>query len=361
MALPTFQAAGTFTAGTGDLTPAWPTHQADDIGFLVCETGAEAVAAPTGWTEVTNSPQAAAATRCTVFWKRATSSSETNPTITDPGDHVIAGIVTVRGARALGTPINITSGGTEGSDDSYVIPGATTTVADCLVLIFATHDFDIDSTAGWSGWANSSLANLTERVDWSESDGNGGGIAVVSGEKATAGAYGNTTSTLGVASTKGYITVAVEPPNPVSLSPGVGAATFTGIAPTVQTPRNVTPDVGAATFTGLAPTVQTPRVMLPDVGAATFTGFAPTIEATSAPPVVRTAAGGGASKRKRKVWKLHELQDAHSLAELHRVLAARQRGESPVVQAVADAIAVLDEPGPDEIALMATIADLFDD
>lgn len=63
----------------------------------------------------------------------------------------------------------------------------------------------------------------------------------------------------------------------VNALPGTGVATLNGFAPTVQTPRNVTPGTGQATLAGLAPTVQTPRNITPGVGQGTFTGFAPTV------------------------------------------------------------------------------------
>ena len=65
--------------------------------------------------------------------------------------------------------------------------------------------------------------------------------------------------------------------SPVNVTPGTGAAVFTGFAPTVQTPRNVTPGTGQAVFTGFAPTVQTPRNITPGVGQGVFTGFAPSV------------------------------------------------------------------------------------
>src|SRR6266571_3925894 len=85
---PTYQAVGTVQSGTGTLTGAtavaWPAHAIDDIGLLIIQTDNQAVTLGTNggnWTQVTNSPQgtgtsaAAGATRLTVFWSRATSTS----------------------------------------------------------------------------------------------------------------------------------------------------------------------------------------------------------------------------------------------------------------------------------------------
>lgn len=67
--------------------------------------------------------------------------------------------------------------------------------------------------------------------------------------------------------------------NNITSSPVVGAATYTGPAPTgvVTTNFGSSPGVGAAVYTGFAPgSVPTgPVVSLPGVGALTYTGYAP--------------------------------------------------------------------------------------
>ena len=89
-------------------------------------------------------------------------------------------------------------------------PGATTTIHDCLVVITAARGDD-NAGAAFSSWTNSDLANLTEQFDDGTTQGNGGGLAVVTGEKATAGSYGATTATLAVNSSKGFMTIALKP------------------------------------------------------------------------------------------------------------------------------------------------------
>src|SRR5690349_24405698 len=115
MAAPTFQAVGTpasTSGGAGATVPTWPAHVANDIGLLLVETTTpETVAAPAGWTQVTGSPQAdsgGSSTQLAVFWKRAASSSETNPSIPDPGNHCHAVIVTFRGCITSGDPVDVT-------------------------------------------------------------------------------------------------------------------------------------------------------------------------------------------------------------------------------------------------------------
>jgi hypothetical protein len=68
---------------------------------------------------------------------------------------------------------------------------------------------------------------------------------------------------------------------PAVASPGVGALTYAGFAPTVAVSnnRNVQPSTGALVLAGFAPTVfaSSARNVLPGVGALSYSGFAPTI------------------------------------------------------------------------------------
>jgi hypothetical protein len=65
-----------------------------------------------------------------------------------------------------------------------------------------------------------------------------------------------------------------------SLTPGVGAVTFSGFVPTIAQPHGVAPGIGAVTFTGFAPTIAQPHAAAPGAGTITFSGFAPTLAQT---------------------------------------------------------------------------------
>lgn len=200
MALPTFVAAGTPGSGTGNLTPGLPSGwQADDIFLLHIETANEPPTSITGWTQLPDSPQGSGvgggigSYALSVWWRRATA-SETAPTITDPGDHGESVITAYRGVRTSDPPYDVTNGNNDGGTEStsVVIPGDTTTVADCLVVASVAGHED----ATFDSWANADLANVAERVDTNlTGPGNDGSLAVATGEKATAGAFGNTTAT----------------------------------------------------------------------------------------------------------------------------------------------------------------------
>jgi len=220
---PTFVAAGAVASGTGTITPALPSGIAtNDILLLFLETANQAISISNQnggtWTEVTNSPQGigtaggSAATRLTVFWSRY-NGTQGAPTAGDSGNHQAGRIIAIRGCATSGNPWDVTAGGVEGTaDTSGSIPGATTTVANTLVVAaIATSLPDANGTANFSAWANSDLTNVTERMDNTRNAGNGGGLAVATGEKVTAGVYGATAVTCGTAAAKGMLSIALKP------------------------------------------------------------------------------------------------------------------------------------------------------
>jgi len=124
---------------------------------------------------------------------------------------VLGVICAFRGVVAAGNPWNVTSGGFETTaDNSISVPGATTSVPDCLVVIAVA----LEKIASFSAWANADLANVLERVDAATSAGNDGSLGIATGEKATTGTYGSTTATTSVSVKKGYMTIALAPEEP---------------------------------------------------------------------------------------------------------------------------------------------------
>ena len=223
MANPTWFGSGTITSGTGTVTPALPSSiETNDILLLFVETANQAASisnqAGGSWVEVTGSPQGTgtaggtAATRLTIFWSRY-NGTQTAPTLADPGDHIVARIGAVRGCVTSGDPWDVTAGGVEStSDTSGSIPGVTTTVANTLVVTALAASLpDATGTSQYSGWSNANLTSLTERVDNTVTAGDGGGLAIATGAKATAGATGNTAVTLVNAATKGMMSIAIKP------------------------------------------------------------------------------------------------------------------------------------------------------
>lgn len=218
MALPVVRAVGTVASGTAGITPGMPTGVlTGDILLLVLETQAQAITVSGGtetWAEVTDSPQDATSTRLTVFWTRASQNTPTSPTTSDSGDHQIGRMIAVSGCIATGNPWDVTSGGVDNTttNTSISVTGDTTTVVNCLVCVMWSSGND-SATFASTTYTNANLANITERINNSTATAGGGGIGLVTGEKATVGAYTSTTVDFNEQIvTSGFMTVALKPP-----------------------------------------------------------------------------------------------------------------------------------------------------
>ena len=244
MALPTFVAAGASSGSLAAITPVLPAGIAvNDILLLFVETANQTVtiADQNGgvWAAVPNSPQSYNDAdgdtngnynvRLTVFWSRY-NGTQGSPTTSDSGDHNSGRILAFRGVKTTGNPWNVTSGGAAlVSDGNAIIPGAATTVNDCLIVLAVADNADTVSTR-YVSFSNAALANIVERADGGTAEGNGGGLGIATGEKAVAGAYGNTIADTSLTSASfAMMSIALEPstapvirPTPSSLLLGVG-------------------------------------------------------------------------------------------------------------------------------------------
>lgn len=232
---PVYLGATTLAATSGpNISRTTPTHQADDIAILTVE---ENDVDPTfvqqmSLTELAESPQAAPGTGATEirnYWKRfLDDAEETVEMALGTANHVAMVMHLYRGGKALGPPFNViapavandASGKTDPESTSVTIPGFTTTVDNCLVVITAVNATDI-STTQFSGFANDDLDDLTERINQNFGSGNGGGIAVVTGVKAVAGVVGPTTATLAIASKAAFMVLVIEPEEEIETFPPV--------------------------------------------------------------------------------------------------------------------------------------------
>ncbi len=235
--VPTFVNAGAVAANAAAITPALPAGIAvDDLLLLFLETSNQAItiANQSGgvWTAVANSPQStgtaanANATRLTVFWSRY-NGTQTAPVTTDSLNHQLGRIIAVRGVETTGNPWDITAGGVEAgnNDTSGSIPGATTTVANTLVVAaIATALPDVNGTAAFTNasWANASLTGVTERTDNSTAANNGGALGIATGVKATAGLYNATTVTTSVNTAKAMMSIALRPQLTITITKPAG-------------------------------------------------------------------------------------------------------------------------------------------
>lgn len=220
---PNYQAQGSVVvaAAGAALGPViWPAHEAGDIGILVvagCHGTGNAYAVPAGWTQLASSPQTNSGSsllaRLQVFFRRATSGAESDATVADVAgdDSKLGQIITFRGCIASGSPIDVTAGDTSAASTSVIIPGATTTGAQRLVIAIASYSQIDTATPQFSAGANATLTDFAERQDFASTSSVGYGFAVFTGVKASAGAYGTTTATLGASQTQARISLALIP------------------------------------------------------------------------------------------------------------------------------------------------------
>lgn len=215
MAMPTYIGAGALVArtGTGSANIPYPAGiQANDILVVIGEGSDGFPGAPTGFTSKAISTLGSAGTTCQVSWKRATGSESGNLAHDDGGnivDHWMARMFCFRGAVTSGDPFNQVNTSNSTSSTSVTFPTVTTTADNCLILNCLTWAAD---NAGPLAGAptNASLANLAERADGGATNGDGGGIVLITGEKATAGAVSGTTLTLSTSSGQGRVTLALR-------------------------------------------------------------------------------------------------------------------------------------------------------
>jgi hypothetical protein len=196
------------SAAFGSITPALPTGWAENDIFLLFVEGGAAATAPSGWVEVTNSPQGVS-TILNVFWRRATA-SESSPSVTRAFNHICAKIAAFSGCPTSGDPWDATAGTTNGGSTTATWSSVTTTVVNTLIVNALAW---ADDNAGplSSTEANSNLTSLTERGDAGTTLGSGGGLVVITGDWASTGACGATTSTLSTTTAQSLLTIALKP------------------------------------------------------------------------------------------------------------------------------------------------------
>lgn len=218
MAAPTVVAVGTVASGTSAVTPAFPASLAvDDVIVGIGESIGGAnypTAASNTFAHVTGSPVAQAAnTQLTVVWARY-DGVITAHSWGDSGNHNVARYIAVRGCVATGNPWGAVAVAVESvANTSAEWPGvADTGGPDALILECIATGRDAASTANLGALTNANYSSITERMDNWISSGTGGGIGMVTGIKATQGATGVSTATMGSTDTKAYMTLALLPP-----------------------------------------------------------------------------------------------------------------------------------------------------
>lgn len=212
----TYVGKSAFASGTGSLSVAAVSGcAANDLLIMVVHSANQTITTPSGWTEVTGSPQstgtagAAGGVRIGVFYFVLDGADTADP-VADSGSVTCAIKFAFRGVDIV-APFNATAGSTQSATTSMSWPGLTTTVNDCMLVLCCAQDTDATSTATSGALTNAGLTSITERHDQTVTSGAGGGVVVNTGLRATAGTVASSTSTGSTSVTHAYVTLALKP------------------------------------------------------------------------------------------------------------------------------------------------------
>jgi len=244
--MPTFKASGTFTAGTGAITPPYPTGGgapvAGDIALLVVTSENETISLTTanGFVELgaqanknVGTGASDPSSRLAVYWKRCVG-GDSAPVVADSGNNTEGQIYLFSGVSASGDPWDVYAEGNDSAanDTTGVIPGTTTTVANTLVVLISSSSYNAGSTTEFASWSNGALTNIQERGDNTDTANLGGGHGLATAERAATGSYGDTTVTLAHTSYKGAMSIALKPLQAITVSgsSNIGEGTVVRVA-----------------------------------------------------------------------------------------------------------------------------------
>src|SRR5262245_32339673 len=283
MAAPTFVNRGAYVASTNAMgVPSPASISADDILLLwVCTTnGAASITNSNGgtWAATADSPQSEASNiRLACSWSRY-NGTQGDPTVGDSGDLQHGVITAWRGCITSGNPWDVTSGGTDANvNTSVTVPGDTTTVADCRVVIGIAIGDD-GPTIG--NFTNSDLGSIANTDENGSSTGSDSRLGFAHGTKAAAGSYGNSTATLSANETKAYITIALKPPTSSSFSidAGAGSYSISGTAAGLEYDRIFNADAGSYSISGTDTSLTYGRAVIADAGSYAVSGTDASLE-----------------------------------------------------------------------------------
>jgi hypothetical protein len=191
----------TAAAGTAAISVAWPSgHATGDLGILVVENASgETSGTPAGWTSIFSGVNDTAS-NFSMSYRLATSSAEAAVTVADSGNHQVGRIFVFRGVDQT-TPIGATTSSTKTTASTTItFPSLTTLNANSIVLFAASNGVDATSNTHTSLSGGTGLTSVSSTYASNSTAGTGGGFGVAYATKATAGATGTPTITLGTTS-----------------------------------------------------------------------------------------------------------------------------------------------------------------
>lgn len=225
-------AVPTIIMGTGgEGTLAWPASYAvDDWLYLACEHSSGTATTPSGMSIAPGFPVThnGGSTMLSLFRVKATSLSMAAPSAVGGTNHTYGVPFAVRGAHATEPQMAVaTSQGTGASVNGYA-PGLVTDRDNALVVAILAWATDATGPLS-SGEANASLTSVTEVFDGGTVTNDGGGLTIITGTKATAGAVSATTCTL-TSSSFCSATIAFREADPANAYDVEGTARVNGAA-----------------------------------------------------------------------------------------------------------------------------------
>lgn len=218
MAYPRYIGKSAFASGQYGITVAALTGtQAGDIIILFAESANDTITTPTGYsvlaTQVgTGTSGAAGGVRIASFYRIMGDAADTSTTVAATNDHTTAIKMLFRDTSlASGGGFFVTATSTQGTaSTSMTFPAVTTATDESLVVLGVALDTDANSTAVVSNFANANLANIAQRHSQTVATNTGGGLAVYTGQKATAGSTGTSTATGSTSVVRAYHTISLS-------------------------------------------------------------------------------------------------------------------------------------------------------
>lgn len=193
---PTIVSSGSIGSSTGTNSRSPLAEIEGDLMILQVETSNEPILAPIGWTQIASVGVGGAGTtgtRLQIFTRIAESSDEPDVAIPDAGDHSLMRLTVVRGA---GTSVDVSIAQSADADVTDVsIDAVDVELPQSLVLLVVATSADA-SGGQLSAQANPEMTGVNEEADSGSTTGNGGGLSLTSGLRATAGPGGTWTATL---------------------------------------------------------------------------------------------------------------------------------------------------------------------
>lgn len=309
-------AAGAWAAANATTqTVTLPTHSAGQMLLVIVGAKSASIASvnqttsTSGWTRIAsavdgsvNSGNGTGSVSQAIFYKIATSSSETNPVIafatTATPSIAVAQSYSKGGGEVWLTPVVVQAATTNATSISVTMPSNPgITAGDWGVIAHTTRDDSALTVPTWTA-TGTTLAAVVEypatAIASGTSDDMAGDSAYRSVTSGTASAAPVVTGTQAAAETgmTCFIRLRVEAANPQTVTPTTASLTLTTFASTVTATQVtlVTPSTASLTSATFAPTVTASdhKTVTPTTASTTTATFAPVIALAVTPAILET-------------------------------------------------------------------------